>query len=114
MLEPRKDLEIDGLRQLFAMGFLTNLLNPKIAILYLSLLPQFIEPAKGHVLAQGILLGVTRIAISFSVNLAIVFTAGMLARWFGARPSWLKLQRWIMASVLAGLAVRLVMDRRPA
>jgi len=114
VLEPRRDLKVDGPRRLFAMGFLTNLLNPKIAILYLSLLPQFIDPAKGHVLAQGILLGLTQIAVSFSVNLSIVLAAGTLARWFGSRPSWLKLQRWVMASVLAGLAVRLVMDRRPA
>ena len=114
LLEPRRDLVVDGPRKLFAMGFLTNLLNPKIAVLYLSLLPQFIDPAQGHVLQQGILLGMVQIAVSFSVNLAIVFTAGSLARWFATRPRWLKLQRWIMASVLTGLAVRLALDRRPA
>ena len=114
VLQPRQDLAVDGPGRLFAMGFLTNLLNPKIAVLYLSLLPQFIDPARGHVLQQGILLGMVQIAVSFSVNLTIVFAAGTLARWFATRPSWLKVQRWIMASVLAGLAVRLVMDRRPA
>jgi len=114
MLEPRRDLMIDGPKKLFAMGFVTNLLNPKIAVLYLSLLPQFIDPAKGHVLEQGILLGLLQVSISFSVNLAIVFTAGTLARAFATRPTWLKVQRWLMAGVLTGLAVRLVMDRRPA
>ena len=114
ILEPRRDLMVDGPRKLFVMGFVTNLLNPKIAILYLSLLPQFIDPTLGHVLRQGILLGLVQIAVSFSVNLMIVFAAGTLARWFATRPSWLKLQRWIMASVLTGLAVRLAMDRRPA
>jgi hypothetical protein len=39
------------------MGLLTNLLNPKAAIMYLALIPQFIEPGRGHVLAQGFLLG---------------------------------------------------------
>src|SRR5262245_43106454 len=51
-------LPADGPGKLFAMGLLTYLLNPKIAMLYLSLLPQFIDPAQGNVLAQSIVLGV--------------------------------------------------------
>ncbi|MDT7677387.1 MAG: hypothetical protein QOD82_5289 [Pseudonocardiales bacterium] len=37
----------DPARRLFAMGLVTNLLNPKIAVLYVALLPQFIDPARG-------------------------------------------------------------------
>ena len=51
-------LPVDGPRKLFAMGFVTNLLNPKIAMLYLALLPQFIDPAQGSVLTQSMVLGI--------------------------------------------------------
>ena len=112
MLQPRSDLGIDSPRRLFAMGFVTNLLNPKIAVLYLSLLPQFLDPAAGHVLAQSLALGLAQIVISFTVNLAIVLTAGSLAKWLAERPLWVVLQRWIMATVLGALALRLAVEER--
>jgi threonine/homoserine/homoserine lactone efflux protein len=101
----------DSPARLFAMGFLTNLLNPKIAVLYLSLLPQFIDPA-GAVFAQSVLLGATQIAVSVAVNAVIVLAAGSVAAFLAARPLWQRVQRWMMATVLAGLAVRLALDGR--
>jgi threonine/homoserine/homoserine lactone efflux protein len=102
----------DSPARLFGMGFLTNLLNPKIAVLYLSLLPQFIDPAAGHVFLQSVMLGATQIAVSVAVNAGIVMAAGSVAVFLGTRPSWQHLQRWLMATVLAGLAVRLAFDGR--
>jgi threonine/homoserine/homoserine lactone efflux protein len=95
---------------LFAMGFVTNLLNPKIAMLYLALLPQFIDPAVGSVLKQSLALGAIQIVISVSVNAMIALAAGSIARFLGARPSWLLLQRWLMGTVLAGLAVKMAFE----
>ncbi len=114
VLQPRRDLAIDGPGKLFVMGLLTNLLNPKIAVLYLSLLPQFIDPARGQVLLQGVTLGLTQIVISFTVNALILLAAGSISTWFATRPSWLKAQRWLMASILAGLAIRLALEKRAA
>jgi threonine/homoserine/homoserine lactone efflux protein len=109
-----KALPVDSPRRLFAMGFLTNLLNPKIAMLYLSLLPQFIDPAAGHVFAQSIALGFTQIAVSLTVNSIIAFAAGSIAAFLATRPAWLLVQRWLMGTVLAGLAVRMALDSRRA
>lgn len=102
----------DSPRKLFTMGFVTNLLNPKIAMLYLSLLPQFIAPERGDVLMQSLLLGVTQIGISISVNAMIALAAGSIAGFLGTRPLWLLAQRWLMGTVLAGLAVKMALEAR--
>jgi threonine/homoserine/homoserine lactone efflux protein len=107
-----KALPKDGPRKLFLMGFLTNLLNPKIAVLYLSLLPQFIDPEKGSVLLQSVALGATQIAISVTVNSIIAVTAGSIAVFLSGRPAFLLVQRWLMGTVLAGLAVKMATEAR--
>jgi threonine/homoserine/homoserine lactone efflux protein len=107
-----RDLPQDSPRRLFGMGLFTSLLNPKIAILYVSLLPQFIRPEQGSVLAQSLVLGSTQIAISVSVNAVIVLMAGSVAVFFASRPTWQMVQRWLMGTVLAGLAVRMAVEAR--
>ncbi len=107
-----RDLPRDTPRRLFAMGFLTNALNPKAAVLYLSLLPQFIDPAKGSVLGQAVILGGAQIAISIAVNTMYIAMAGSVARFLGARPGWATAQRWLMGTVLGGLAVRMATEAR--
>ena len=104
----------DRPRRLFTMGLVTNLLNPKIAILYVSLLPQFIDPARGHVAVQSLLLGLTQIGIALTVNALIVLTAGAVSAFLTRRPAWARAQRYVMGSVLAGLAVRIAADRSRA
>jgi len=106
------NLPIDSSKKLFIMGFITNVLNPKVAIMYLSLLPQFIQPEHGSVLTQSLELGSIQISISMVVNATIVMMAGTLAKFLSSRPAWLKAQRWIMGAVLAGLAVRIALESK--
>ncbi|MET8693515.1 LysE family translocator [Streptomyces bauhiniae] len=105
-----REVPPDSPRRLFTMGLMTNLLNPKIAIMYVSLIPQFVDLDRGHVLAQGLLLGSCQIAVSVAVNLAIVLAAGTIAMFLSRRPSWLKVQRYAMGTVLGALAVTLAVD----
>lgn len=102
----------DPPRKLFLMGFVTNLLNPKVAMFYIALFPQFIDPQRGSVLLQSLALGAIQMAISFGVNLLIALSAAGIASWFARNPLWLAVQRYVMGGVLAALAVRLAFEER--
>jgi len=102
----------DSRAKLFRMGFLTCLLNPKVAVLYLSILPQFVDPHRGSVFAQSVLLGCLQIAISFTFNLLIALSAAGIASWFARKPVWMTAQRYFMGTVLGGLAIRMALEPR--
>jgi threonine/homoserine/homoserine lactone efflux protein len=107
-----RELPKDGPRKLFAMGFLTSLFNPKVAALYLSLLPQFIHPESGSVLLQSLVFGSLQIMVSVTVNALIAMTAGSIAAFLAGRPFFVLVQRWLMSTVLASLAVSMAAEAR--
>jgi threonine/homoserine/homoserine lactone efflux protein len=103
----RRELVPESPRRLFTMGLLTSMLNPKVTIFYLSVLPQFVDPTAGSVLSQTLYLGSTQVVIGSSVNLLITLSAAGVASWFAHRPLWLLVQRYLMGLVLGALALRL-------
>ncbi|MBA3446174.1 MAG: LysE family translocator [Pseudaminobacter sp.] len=105
-----RELPADSAKKLFTMGLMTNLLNPKVAVMYLSLMPQFIDPEQGSVFTQLLTLGGVQITISITVNAMIAITAGSIAGFLAGRPAWVVAQRWMMGTVLAGLAVKMATD----
>jgi hypothetical protein len=106
-----KNVAHDSPKKLFTIGFLTNVLNPKVAIFYLSFFPQFIKPEYGSVFTQSLELGVIQVLISFSINFVIVLTASRVALFFANNPVWIKIQKWFMASILTYLAIKMAFSK---
>lgn len=97
---------------LLRQSLTASVVNPKVAVFYLSLFPQFVDPAAGPVLGQSLLLGVVHVTVSTVVDAALVTVAGLLAGWFARRPLWLRTQRWFLGGCFGVLAVWLALTPR--
>jgi threonine/homoserine/homoserine lactone efflux protein len=105
-------MAVDPPRRLFRIGLLTSILNPKVAMFYLALFPQFIDATRASVLVQGLVLGLIQIAIGVVSDFGFVLAAGAITGWLARRPLWSTLQRWLLGVVLTGIALRLALDSR--
>lgn len=99
-------LRAESPRKLFTLGLLTSVLNPKVAVFYLSVLPQFITADAGSVLVQSLVLGSTQVCIGAAVNLLVTLSAAQVALWFARNRLWLAVQRYAMGLVLGSSRVQ--------
>ncbi|MBB5688958.1 LysE family translocator [Roseomonas alkaliterrae] len=96
--------------RLFSVGFATAALNPKVALFYVAVLPPFIDPARGDVLTQGIVLGGVQIGVAILFDAALVHGAAGVARFLGTRPAWMAAQRWLLGAALGLIAMKLATE----
>jgi threonine/homoserine/homoserine lactone efflux protein len=90
---------------------LTNVLNPKVALFFLALLPQFVRPERGHLVVQFVVLGLIVSGMGFLFGSLLALAAGAVNGWL-RRDAVARWQQRLTGSVLLGLGVRLALSRR--
>jgi threonine/homoserine/homoserine lactone efflux protein len=96
-------------------GMVSNLANPKVLVFMLAFLPQFVDPARGPVELQLLLLGATQKGCGFVVQGTVALASGALGARLARRPGWRRWQERGAGLVMLALGVRLVVagDGRP-
>lgn len=97
---------------IFRQGLLVNLLNPKVAILMLALLPQFIDPLEGNTLLATAGIGAIHVLIASLVLSSIVLAVERGSARLDRSESAGRMVRWVSGAVLIAFGVRLAMDGR--
>ena len=100
------------LYRLFRDGVVVSVLNPKIAVFFLAFLPQFVEPSRGPVPQQVLLLGLIYVGLALITDSAYAFLAGSLRHWLGGRMMQGPLPRYASGVVYLGLGVSTALTGR--
>jgi threonine/homoserine/homoserine lactone efflux protein len=100
-----------ALRSPFVQGVLSNVLNPKIAIFFVAILPQFIAPERGNVAAQALLLGLVSIASGTAVNLVTAALGAKARAFLLARERWFRRLQQAAGGMLIALGLRVALER---
>ncbi|MBD9479604.1 LysE family translocator [Pseudoxanthomonas sp. PXM02] len=99
-------------RQVFLRSVLTGVLNPKVALFFLAFLPQFVDPARGAVPLQFLLLGLILSAIGLCHSLLLSWLVGRMGRRFAGSARGARWMRRITGSVFIALGLRLATQSR--
>ena len=90
---------------IFKQGLVVSALNPKTALFFLAFLPQFVDPERGHVALQALVLGLVFIAIATVSDAVWAIGAGSLAGVLKASERARRIERWASGGILIGLGV---------
>jgi threonine/homoserine/homoserine lactone efflux protein len=101
-----------SLYRLFRDGVFVSVLNPKIAVFFLAFLPQFVEPSRGPVPQQVLLLGLVYVGLALITDSAYAVLAGSLRHWLGGRVMQGPLPRYASGAVYLGLGVSTALTGR--
>ncbi|WP_270935645.1 LysE family translocator [Falsiroseomonas oryzae] len=96
--------------RLFGLGFATSALNPKVAAFFIAGLPHLIVPADGSAVTQGLVLGLTYIAINTCCDVAIVLGAERFAHVLQRRPALAQVQQRAVGGAMVLVALALTVD----
>jgi threonine/homoserine/homoserine lactone efflux protein len=88
-----------------AQGVVIEVLNPKTALFFLSFIPQFVVPAKGHMTVQFLILGAISVSLNTAVDLIVVVFAASIARRLAGNPNFIERQRTASGVGMIGLGV---------
>lgn len=102
-----------GGRRAFREGVLVEALNPKTAAFFLAFVPQFLDPTRGNVALQFLLLGYVSIALNTLADLAVAFAAGGLRDGAAARPTLVRRLREASGGAMMALGLGLALAKRP-
>jgi len=101
-----------SLTRVFWQGVVTELLNPKIVLFFMSFLPQFVDPARGSVAGQTLFLGLLFHVTGVPINMLVAVVGGAIASWLSQNPVFVRIRNGLAGVVLIGLGVRLALSER--
>lgn len=100
---PMDDVAVATSNHALRQGIITEALNPKTALFFLSFIPQFVNPGMGHVVLQFLSLGFVSVALNTTADLIVVFFAAPIGTRLRSRPRFRRNQRVASGMAMIGL-----------